>query len=231
MAIVEWMMREMPEEERPRERLLAQGSGALSDAELVAILLRTGRAGASAVRIAAELLAETGGLAGLVTATPQSLRQQGSGLGPAKSATLLAAVEIGRRLARQDLPEREPLRRPADVVRYLALRYVQRDQEVLGALFLDRRRHLLGEKEIYRGTLDRTVAEPREILKECLLRGAASFVLFHSHPSGDPTPSLEDLLLTQKLEAAADTVGVQLVDHLVLGCGGRWASVKGRTAW
>lgn len=229
MAVTEWMIREMPVEERPRERLLELGSAALSDAELVAVLLRTGRAGTSAVRLAMELLRENGGLAGLLGASPPLLRRKG--LGPAKAAGLLAAVEIGRRLARQEISEREPLRRPAEVVRYLNLRYAQRDQEVVGALFLDVRHRLIAEKEIYRGTFDRAVTEPREILKECLLRGAAAVVLFHTHPSGDPAPSAEDLLFTRRLAQAAEIVGVRLVDHLVLCHGGRWASVRERMTW
>lgn len=229
MAVSEWMMREMPAEERPRERLLALGSAALSDAELVAVLLRTGRAGTSAVRLAMELLKENGGLAGLVGASPPLLRRKG--LGPAKAAGLLAAVEVGRRLARLEIPEREPLRRTAEIVRYLELRYTQRDQEVVGALFLDSRRRLIAEKEVYRGTFNRAATEPREILKECLLRGAAAVVLFHTHPSGDPAPSAEDLLVTRRLAEAAEIVGVQLVDHLILGHGGRWASVRDHLAW
>lgn len=229
MAVTEWMMRELPTEERPRERLLELGSAALSDAELVAVLLRTGRAGTSAVRLAMELLQENGGLAGLLGASPPLLRRKG--LGPAKAAGILAAVEVGRRLARLEISEREPLRRPAEVVRYLNLRYTQRDQEVVGALFLDVRQRLIAEKEIYRGTFDRAVTEPREILKECLLRGAAAVVLFHTHPSGDPAPSAEDLLFTRRLAMAAEIVGVRLVDHLVLGHGGSWASVRDRMTW
>jgi DNA repair protein RadC len=219
----------MPQEERPRERLLEQGAAALSDAELVAVLLRTGRVGASAKEIALELVAEAGGLGGLLGATHQSLRRKG--LGPAKAAGLLAALEIGRRVAREDLPDREPLRRPAEVVRYLTLRYRERDQEIVGALFLDSRHRLLGDREIYRGTLDRAAAEPREVLKECLLRGAAAVLLFHTHPSGDPSPSLEDHLFTERLESAAEVIGVRLVDHLILGFGGRWVSIKGKAAW
>jgi DNA repair protein RadC len=222
------LIRELPESERPRERLLKQGSDALSDAELIAVLLRTGRVGASAIQMATELLQETGGLAGLVSLTPQSLRRRG--LGPAKTATLLAALEIAGRVAREQLDEREPLTRPAEVARYLCLRYWARDQEVMGALFLDVRNRLLGEKETFRGTLDRAVVEPREILKEALLRGAAAVVVFHTHPSGDPEPSQEDLLFTGRLQQAAQIVGVRLADHLILGSSGRWVSLQQRGA-
>lgn len=222
------LIRELPESERPRERLLKQGSDALSAAELIAVLLRTGRKGVSAIQMATELLHETGGIAGLVSLTPQTLRRKG--LGPAKCATLLAALEIASRLTREQLGERNLLNRPAEVARYLALRYWARDQEVMGALFLDVRSRLLGEKEIFRGTLDRAVVEPREILKEGLLRGAAGVIVFHTHPSGDPSPSPEDLVFTGRMRDAGEIVGVRLLDHLVLGSGGRWVSLKQRGA-
>ena len=229
MATNESMIRELPETERPRERLLLRGSDALSEAELVAVLLRTGRPGVSARQMALDLLRDVGGLPGLVAAGAHTLRRHG--LGPAKAASLLAAVELGRRLAREEMPERRPLTRPDEVARYLALRYQARDQEVVGALFLDAKNRLLGEREIFRGTLERSIADPREILKECLLRGASGVVLFHTHPSGDPSPSGEDLLFTQRMEQAANLVGVRLVDHLVLGGAVRWRSLLRKTSW
>jgi DNA repair protein RadC len=223
------MIRELPAGERPRERLLRQGGSALSDSELLALLLRTGRTGLSVLQMAMDVLRESGGLTGLLTATPYSLRR--SGLGPAKAATLLAAVEIGRRLASEQLLDGEPLSRPVDVARYLALRYHTSDQEVMGALFLDARSRLLGEREMFRGTLSRIAVEPREILRECLQRGAAAIYLFHTHPSGDPAPSAEDLLFTRRLAEAAEIVGVRLADHVVLGHRGRWVSLKEKAAW
>ena len=222
------LIRELPKGERPRERLLKQGSDALSDAELIAVLLRTGTKGVSVVQMATELLQETGGLAGLVALTPQTLRRKG--LGPAKVATLLAALEIASRMARAQLGERKVLTRPAEVAHYLALRYWSRDQEVMGALFLDTRSRLLGEKELFRGTLDRAIAEPREILKEGLLRGAAGVIVFHTHPSGDPSPSPEDLAFTRRTREAGELVGVRLLDHFILGSAGRWVSLKQRGA-
>jgi DNA repair protein RadC len=222
------LIRELPESERPRERLLKQGSAALSDAELVAVLLRTGIKGTSALQMATELIQETGGLSGLVSLTPGLLRRHG--LGPAKAAALLAAVEIACRVAREQLSEREPLTRPAEVARYLHLRFWARDQEVVGALFLDSRNRLLGDKELFRGTLDRAVVEPREVLKEALVRGAAAVLLFHTHPSGDPTPSESDILFTRRLKEAAEIVGLRLADHMVLGAAGRWVSLQQRGA-
>jgi DNA repair protein RadC len=225
----DYLIRELPQGERPRERLLQHGGGSLSDSELLAVLLRTGRVGVSALQLAMDVLREKGGLAGLLTATPHSLR--GNGLGPAKAAALLAAVEIGRRLAREQLLDREPLSRPVDVARYLALRYHTCDQEVMGALFLDARNRLLGEREMFRGTLSRISVEPREILRECLQRGAASIYLFHTHPSGDPSPSAEDLLFTRRMAEAAEIVGLRLADHVVLGNRGRWVSLREKSAW
>jgi len=195
------------------------------------VLLRTGSRGVSALQMAMDLLRENGGLAGLLTATPHSLRRLG--LGPAKAAALLAAVEVGRRLARDQLLDREPLTRPVDVARYLALRYHTCDQEVMGALFLDARNRLLGEREIFRGTMSRIAVEPREILRECLQRGAAAVYLFHTHPSGDPSPSAEDLLFTRRMAEAAGIVGLRLADHVVVGSQGRWVSLRERAqgAW
>lgn len=225
----DYLIRELPAGERPRERLLEHGGRTLSDSELLAVLLRTGKVGVSAIQLAMDLLIQNGGLGGLLTATPHSLRR--TGIGPAKAAALLAAVEIGRRLASEQLLDGEPLSRPVDVARYLALRYHTSDQEVMGALFLDARSRLLGEREMFRGTLSRIAVEPREILRECLQRGAAAIYLFHTHPSGDPAPSAEDLLFTRRLAEAAEIVGVRLADHVVLGHRGRWVSLKEKGAW
>jgi DNA repair protein RadC len=224
-----WMIREIPKSERPRERLLEQGSGALSDAELVAILLRTGHRKASVVQLARTVLDENGGLGGLLGSTPRTLRRPG--LGPAKAAGLLAALEIASRLARLEVQEREALSRPAEVARYLHLRYQTRDQEVMGALFLDTRGRTLGDRELYRGTLDRALVEPREVLKECLLRGASGVILFHTHPSGDPTPSQEDTDFTLRMAAASAVLGIKLHDHIVLARTGRWVSMRDKMTW
>lgn len=223
------LLRELPSEERPRERLLRNGSAALSEVELIAVLLRTGHRGSSVLELAARLLRQWGGLGGLLGVTPEALRIDG--LGPAKSAGLLAAVEVGRRLARARLPEREPLSHPAAVASYLSLRYTIRDQEVMGALYLDTRNRLIAECEIYRGTLNRAAVEPRAVLKRGLLADAAGLILFHTHPSGDPSPSAEDLAFTRRMAEAGEVVGVRLVDHLILGAAGRWTSLQKRGGW
>jgi DNA repair protein RadC len=162
---------ELAADERPRERLLEHGAGGLAESELLAILLRTGRRGQSAVELARELLARHGGLAGVAEQRPDTLGCPG--LGPAKRATVLAAIEIGRRLARAELPERYPLDRPQSVARYLGLRYEVSGQEIMGALYLDTRNRLLHDDAVYRGTLSRAAVEPRALIKIGLNRDAA----------------------------------------------------------
>ncbi len=223
------LLKNLPAHERPRERLLHAGGAALSDAELLAVLLRTGRPGMSAIEMGQELIAERGGLGGLLLTDPAKLRRPG--LGAAKSATLLAAIELGRRLARVRMPRRDLLDRPDAVASYLGLRYAQEDQEVMGALYLDVRNRLIAESDIYRGTLSRAAVEPRAILKEGLLHSASGFILFHTHPSGDPSPSAEDLSFTRRMSEAGELLGVKLLDHIILGSAGRWVSLGRRGAW
>jgi DNA repair protein RadC len=201
----------------------------LPDAELLGLLLAGGRSHGDSIRLARQLLSELGGFPALPGCSRSLLRHHG--LRDAQVSALLAACELACRLARHSIPNRQCLSRPAEVARFLALRYQQRDQEVMGALFLDVRHHLLADQEIFRGTLYRAAVEPREILKQCLLRGAAALVLFHTHPSGDPTPSAQDVLFTRRMAEAAAVVGVELVDHLVLGTTTRWVSLRERGAW
>jgi DNA repair protein RadC len=220
------LLREMPVEERPRQRLLRGGGDALADPEVLSLILGSGCRGVCALELAREILTETGGLTGLVGMRPDTLQRRG--LGEAKAAAVLAALELARRLARSEVPRRLSMKRPFRVASYLSLRYGLRDQEAVGALFLDVRNRLLGEAEIARGTLDRALIEPRQILWPALARGAAGVVIFHNHPSGDPTPSLEDVKFTRRMAAACDAVGVKLIDHLILGSAQRWVSLRER---
>ena len=226
-------LREMPSEQRPRERLLAHGAGVLTDCELVAILLRTGHRGCSVLDLAYGLLYDEGhGLGGLpalallIEHDLPSLRRKG--LGDAKAATVLAAVELSRRLARAQIPQRRPLGDVTGIARYLNLRYARRDQEVMGAIYVDVRGRIIGEREHFVGALDRTSVEPRVVLKEALRLGATAAAIFHNHPSGDPEPSGEDLAFTRRLARGCSAVGIELVDHLILGGGGRWVSLRER---
>ena len=222
-------LKDIPEDSRPRERLLRCGGKSLSDAELIAILLRSGRPGQSAIAMAQDVLDGSGGILGLVEGDFTTVHRQG--LGRAKAATLLAAVELARRIARARIPQRQLLDRPDTVAAYLTLRYGRSNQEVMGAVYLDVRRRLLADVDFFHGTLDRAAVEPQPILKEALRRNASSFVLFHTHPSGDPSPSAEDLQFTRRLAKAGDVLGIEMVDHLILGSAGRWVSLKRRGTW
>jgi DNA repair protein RadC len=210
---------DLPSEERPRERLLRLGPAALSNEELVSLLLRTGIPGESALDRARGLLSAHGGLAGLSLLGPAELLNE-RGVGPTRACAIAAAVEIARRLPAEALGGRDLLHSPDLVKEFLRASLDQADdaQERTGALYLNARNRLLkNEPEIYRGTLDRAVVEPREILRRALLTKAAGVILYHNHPSGDPSPSREDREFTRRLAAAAEAVGVRLLDHIVVG--------------
>jgi len=210
-------IQDLPSEERPRERLLRLGPGALSNEELLALLLRTGIPGESALDRARSLLATHGGLVGLAGVTPPELSTE-RGIGPTRAAAIAAALEIARRLPAQALSGRDLFNEPRLVKDFLRQSQADDSQERTGALFLNARNRLLrNDPEIYRGTLDRAVVEPREILRRALLGKAAGVILYHNHPSGDPTPSREDREFTRRLAVAAEAVGVRLLDHIVVG--------------
>ncbi len=192
-------------------------------------MLRKGRRRSTAKELADELLSDHGTLVALFALDPASLRRLG--IGKAQAATIAAAFEIAQRVARQRIPRRELLDRPDSVASYLGLRYGMSDQETMGALYLDVRNRLIGESEAFRGTLHRAAVEPRAIMKEALLRSASAFVLFHTHPSGDPSPSDEDRAFTRRMAEAGELLGVKMVDHIVLGGFGRWASLGRRGGW
>jgi DNA repair protein RadC len=208
---------DLPSEERPRERLSRLGPAALSNEELLALLLRTGIPGESALDRARSLLATRGGLAGLAGSAPEELAAE-RGIGPTRASAIVAAIEIARRLPAASLAGRDLLNDPRLVKDYLRSAQADGGQERTGALYLNARNRLLkNDPEIYRGTLDRAVVEPREILRRALLGNAAAVILYHNHPSGDPTPSREDREFTRRLATAAEAVGVRLLDHIVVG--------------
>jgi len=210
-------MRDLPADERPRERLLRLGPSALTHEELVSLLLRTGTPAESALERSRTLLAAHGGLSGLAGASPEELSRE-PGVGPVRAATIAAAIEIARRLPAETLAGRDLLNEPRLVKEYLRQAQSDDSQERTGALFLNARNRLLkNDPEIYRGTLDRAVVEPREILRRALIGRAAGVILYHNHPSGDPTPSREDREFTRRLASASETVGVRLLDHIVVG--------------
>jgi DNA repair protein RadC len=202
-------------DEGPRERLDRLGPEALADAELVALLLRTGGPKRRALDLAAALLRGHGGLVGLAVAQMGELACE-PGLGPAKSASLVAAIELGRRLAARRLRTGDPVRGPADVHRHFHARLRTARSERFLVLLLDGRHRMLREVGISVGTLTASLVHPREVFRPALREAAAAVVLVHNHPSGDPTPSCEDREVTQRLVAAGELLGVPVLDHVIV---------------
>lgn len=210
-------IKDLPADARPREKLLARGPQALSDVELLAILLRTGMAGKNVFQLSEELLAPDG-IAGLLKATVQSL-QLVKGLGPAKQAELLAVFELARRALSQRLKEREAFHTPGAVKQYLQLQLAHKNHEVFAVLFLDSQNRMLALEELFRGTLSQTSVYPREVVMRALHHQAAAVVLSHNHPSGSVQPSRADEHLTQTLKASLALVDVRVLDHIIVGQG------------
>lgn len=215
---------DLPMDERPRERLLKHGVETLSDAELIAILLGSGVRGKNAIAVARELLHD--GLAGLAR-RDWSSNHHPTGVGTAKASRLASAFEIGRRLAAAVEGARDPVRDPEPLARSLIARYSHYVQERLGAIFLDSKNRIIRQREIYVGTLNSTTVSTRDVLRLALEDHAAAVIIFHNHPSGDPNPSAEDILFTRKMVDAAKLMGVELVDHLILGAS-RYVSLRRR---
>ena len=210
-------IKDLPLDARPREKLLARGPQALSDVELLAILLRTGMAGKNVFQLSEELLGPDG-IAGLLNATVQSL-QLVKGLGPAKQAELLAVFEMARRALSQRLKEREAFHTPGAVKQYLQLQLAHKNHEVFAVLFLDSQNRMLAMEELFRGTLSQTSVYPREVVMRALHHQAAAVVLSHNHPSGSVQPSRADEHLTQTLKASLALVDVRVLDHIIVGQG------------
>jgi DNA repair protein RadC len=201
--------------ELPRERLYTQGAHALSDAELVALTLRTGRGGARAGALAAELLEQHGGLSGLARRDPRELTRT-PGVGRTKAAALAAALEIGRRISQRRLREGDAVRGPHDVFRHFHARLRDAEQEHFCVLLLDGRHRVLGDEVVSLGTLTASLVHPREVFRPALRAGAAALILVHNHPSGDPEPSPEDRAVTQRLAQAGELLGIPVLDHVVV---------------
>ena len=212
------MLKDIPASARPREKLLALGPAALADAELIALLLRTGVVGTNVLQLAENLLATFGGLAGLLHTPPDALERV-KGLGPAKRAEMAAVLEIARRSVAGELAARPVFDAPAKVKEYLALQLGSREHEVFAVLFLDAQTRLVRLEEMFRGTLTQTSVYPREVVKRALELGAAAVILAHNHPSGAAEPSRADEYLTQTLKSALALIDVRVLDHLVVGHG------------
>ena len=225
-------MKDLPADSRPREKLLARGAGALSDTELLALLLRTGTPGRGVLQLAHELLAPTGadagtgkatggfgGISGLLNAGADDLKRiKGMG-GTAKRAQLVAVLELARRALAQQLKSREVFSSPGAVKQYLQLHLAGRQHEVFAVLFLDAQNRLVAMEELFRGTLTQTSVYPREVVLHALQHQAAAVVLAHNHPSGTVQPSRADEALTQTLKAALALVDVRVLDHVIVAPG------------
>jgi len=211
-------MKDLPADQRPREKLLARGPAALADGELLAVLLRTGYKGHGVFALAAQVLHECAGFAGLLAATPDGLKAI-KGLGPAKRAELLAVMEMARRALAQQMQATPVFDSPQRVKDYVSLQLGGRSQEVFAVLFLDAQHRLLRLEEMFQGTLNQTSVYPREVLKRALALNAAAVVLAHNHPSGVAEPSRADEYLTQTLKTALQLVDVRVLDHIVVGTG------------
>ncbi|MFC3678515.1 RadC family protein [Bacterioplanoides pacificum] len=213
MSISDW-----PEMERPREKLLSQGAQVLSDAELLAIFLRTGVAGKSAVDLARELLSQFGSLRALLQADQPTFCSH-LGLGSAKFAQLQAVLEMAKRHLAQELQRGDALTSPQLTQRYLLAQLRDRSQEVFACLFLDNQHRVIRYQELFHGTLDGAAVYPREVVKQALSQGAAAVILAHNHPSGVAEPSRADRAITDRLQQALALVDIRVLDHLVVGDG------------
>lgn len=211
-------LKDLPLDAQPREKLLARGASALSDTELLALLLRTGMAGKGVLQLSQELLDTFDGVAGLLHADAQAL-QAVKGLGPAKRAELLAVLELARRVLAQQMQQQPAFDRPQAVKEYLQLQLGARKHEVFAVMFLDVQHRLLALEELFRGTLTQTSVYPREVVLRALHHHAAAVVLTHNHPSGVAEPSRADEALTQALKAALALVDIRVLDHIIIGQG------------
>ena len=212
-------LKDLPADAQPREKLLARGAGALSDTELLALLLRTGTAGRGVLQMAQEVLERFGGIAGLLHTSAEDLKQVKGLGGTAKRAELLAVLELARRALAQQLKEREVFDSADAVKHYLQLHLARKPHEVFAVLFLDAQNKLIAMEELFRGTLTQTSVYPREVVLKALHHHAAACVLAHNHPSGTVQPSRADEALTQTLKAALALIDVRVLDHVIVAPG------------
>lgn len=218
-------IRELPMGERPRERLREYGPRHLNNSELIAILLRTGMQGENVLALASRILSRFNGLAGLGKADFVELCSQ-RGLSEAKACQLLAALELGRRLVSLAPEERVPLNSPEDVANLVSADMSSLEQEHLRVLLLNTRHELLGIREIYSGNVSSAVVRVAEVFRPAIRDNAPSIIVVHNHPSGDPAPSEDDVKVTRDLVAAGKLLGVEVLDHLVIGDGNRFVSLN-----
>ncbi|MGE4053397.1 MAG: DNA repair protein RadC [Vicinamibacterales bacterium] len=209
-------MKDLSPDDRPREKLVRHGVSSLGDNELVALVLGTGSGRAGALAVANDVLVARGGIHGIARSTCADLARV-DGIGAAKAARILAALELGRRILMHMPAERVRIRSPRDAARYLLPAFGARAVESFGAVLLDTSHRVLRTRIVSVGTLNATVVEPRDVFREAMLEAAAAVVVFHNHPSGDPSPSPDDVDVTRRLVAAGVLLGIEVVDHIILG--------------
>ncbi|WP_338555259.1 DNA repair protein RadC [Paenibacillus sp. KS-LC4] len=224
MELQRQFIRDVPQEERPRERLMKYGAEALSHTELLAILLRTGTKKESVVHLAGNIMKECGNLRNLMDMSLEELTAI-RGIGPAKAIQLRAGLELGRRVSRTGNGEVVTVKRPEDAANYVMdeLRHLRKEHFV--CLFLNTKNHIIAQETLSMGTLNASLVHPREVFRAAIKCSSASLICVHNHPSGDPTPSPEDIALTKRLVSAGELVGIEVLDHLVIG-DGRFISLK-----
>ena len=220
------LIRDLPEGERPRERLAKYGVSALSNPELIAILLRTGMKGESVLNMSYRLVSEFGGFEKMGQASFTQLCSQ-DGISEAKACQLLAAFELGRRLISLSPKERTTINSPRDVYNLLGADMRYRDQEHLRVLLVSTNSEVVGNLEIYKGTVNSAAVRVAEVLKPAVLENVPSIIVVHNHPSGDPSPSGPDIMITRQIKQAAELLDIELLDHIVIG-GGTFVSMKDR---
>ena len=220
------MIRDLPHAERPRERLKQLGPGVLSNSELIAILLRTGVKGESVLDLSTHLLSEMSGLPGMARATYDELCSL-HGISEAKACQVLAAFELGRRLVSLSPEDRAVIRSPMDVANLLSAEMGFLDQEHLRVLTLSSKNEVLGVHQVYVGNVNSSVIRVAEVLRPAVRRNCPSIVVVHNHPSGDPSPSPEDVLITSKIRVGAEMIDLELLDHIIIG-GQNHVSLKGK---
>ena len=219
-------IKELPSSERPRERLLEYGVGALSTAELLAIILRTGARDENVILLSQRILARFGNLAGMVQASTAEMIAE-HGLGPAKVAQLKAALELGRRMLVESPEERPQIRAPADAANLVMTEMGLLEQEQLWVILLDTKNRVLATPTIYKGSLNTSLIRVGELFRDAIRANCASLIVLHNHPSGDPTPSPEDVAVTRQIVDAGKLLDVDVLDHLVIGRQ-RFVSLKER---
>lgn len=210
------MIRDVPLNERPREKLINDGPKSLGSVDLIALMLRTGTSGESVLTLAQRVINQTGGLRGLTNTTLKEL-QEIDGIGPAKAVQLLAGVELGRRISRLPPEERPTIHQPGDAAHLLMDEMRFLTQEHFYCLYLNMKNQVISKKCLFIGSLSSSIVHPREVFKEALRCSAASIICLHNHPSGDPTPSREDLEVTERLMEACQLMDIELLDHIIIG--------------